>query len=340
MPTLGFVHEPRTTLAAARAVDAALLARAPAQGHGWLHVAAIEGDVVSLGRHHPSPPPVDRCDVVVERRRTGGRVLAGGTGFLHVALVLPHRAALVADDPRALAPDQVLNRVVRGVLGALQQLGVEPSYPGRDVVTVGGRPVADLAFTVMESGATLIEVVLAWERDQSVLPHLLERVDPGGVVRATLLLPGDATSLAVACGHAPSAEELVTVLRRGYEQRLGVRMVDEALDVAALPPAPVSSARPPFAELDRRATAATMLGAMEVRLRLGVDGRLAEVRLLGDLLDAEGTVERLEQAFVGLLPTPQAIDAAIANVLEPPDAFLLGVHPLVVLRDAVLRAAA
>jgi lipoate-protein ligase A len=340
MPTLGFVHEPHTTLAAARAVDAALLARAPGQGHGWLHVAAVEGDVVSLGRHHPSPPPVAGGDVVVERRRTGGRVLAAGTGFLHIALVLPHRAALTDDDPRALAPEQVLNRVVRGVLGALQQLGVEPHYPGRDVVTVGGRPVADLAFTVVESGATLVEVVLAWERDQSVLPHLLERADPTGVVRAAMVLPGDVTSLAVACGHPPSAEELVTVLRRGYEQRLGVRLVDEVLEVGALPSAPLPASRPVPTDLDRHATATTMLGAMEVRLRLGADGRLAEVRLLGDLLDAEGTVEQLEAAFAGLRPEAKAIDAAIAGVLEPPDAFLLGVHPLVVLRDAVLRAAA
>src|SRR5262249_54447321 len=159
------------------------------------------------------------------------------------------------------------------------QLGVEPHYPGRDVVTVGRRPVADLAFTVVESGATLIEVVLSWERDQSVLPHLLERVDPAGVVRATMLLPGDATSLGVACGHAPSADEMVTVLRRGYEQRMGARLVDETVDVAVLPPAPVIASRAPSAELDRHATASTMLGAMEVRLRLDADGRLAEVRL-------------------------------------------------------------
>jgi len=340
MATLALVLEPRTTLAAARAVDAALLARAPAHGHGWLHVAVVEGDVVSLGRHHPSPPAAGGGEVVVERRWTGGRVLAAGGGFLHAALVLPHRAALVGDDPKALAPEQVLNRVVRGVLGALQQLGLEPHYPGRDVVTVGGRPVADLAFTVLESGATLVDVVLAWERDQSVLPHLLERADPGGVVRAAMLLPGDATSLAVACGHAPSLDELVTVLRRGYEQRLGVRIVEEGLDALVLPPSPPPAFRSVSAALDRQATATTMLGAMAVRLALGADGRLAEVRITGDLLAAEGTVERLEDAFAGLTPTAPAIDAAIAGVLERPGAFLLGVHPLAVLRDAVMRAAA
>jgi len=338
MPTLGLLHEPRTTLAAARAVDAALLALAPGRSQGWLHVAAVDGDVVSLGRHHPSPPPVAGSGVVVERRQTGGRVVAHGAGFLHVALVLPHRAALVGSDPRALAPEQVLNRLVRGVLGALQQLGVEPHYPGRDVVTVGAKPVAELAFTVTAAGAALVDVVVSWERDQSALPQLLERADPGGVVRAAMLLPGDATSLAVACGHAPSTEELVTVIRRGYEQRLGVRIVEEALpDVGAAsqPPGP----RPATAVLDRRATATTMLGALDVRLRLGGDGRIAEARLTGDVLASEGVIERLEDALAGAAPTPQAVDAAIAGVLEPPQAFVLGVHPLAVLRDLVLRAA-
>lgn len=339
MPTLAFLHEPRTTLAAARAVDAALLASVPEGTHGWLHVAAVEGDVVSLGSHHPSPPTAAGVDVVVERRRTGGRVLAHGTGFLHVALVLPHRAALAGNDAKAIAPEQVLNRVVRGVLGALQQLGVDPHYPGRDVVTVGGRPVADLAFTVAESGATLIDVVLAWERDQSALPHFLDRADPNGVVRATMLLPGEATSLALACGHAPTFDELVTVLRRGYEQRLGVRIVAQEPGRLALPDVEPMAEPPPALDLDRHATATTMLGAMEVRLRLD-GGRIAAARITGDLLASEGTVARLEAALVGLQPAPQAIDAAIANVLEPPEAFILGVHPLAVLRDVVLRAAA
>jgi len=339
MPTLGLLHEPRTTLAAARAVDAALLALAPARGQGWQYVAAVDGDAVSLGRHHPSPPPVAGADVVVERRLTGGRVVAHGAGFLHVALVLPHRAALVGTDPRALAPEQVLNRLVRGLLGALQQLGVEPHYPGRDVVTLGRKPVADLAFTVVANGAALVDVVVSWERDQSALPHLLERVDPTGVVRAAMLLPGDATSLAVACGHAPSADELVTVIRRGYEQRLGVRVVEETLpDVGAM--TPPSGPRPPSAELDRHATATTMLGALDVRLRLALDGRIAEARLTGDVLAADGVIERLEDALAGAAPTAQAVDAAIAAAIEPPEAFILGVHPLAVLRDVVLRAAA
>jgi hypothetical protein len=115
--------------------------------------------------------------------------------------------------------------------------------------------------------------------------------------------------------------------------------VEEAIPDLAVP-AGTSGPRPPTSELDRHVTATTMLGAMDVRLRLAADGRIAEARITGDVLGSEGVIERLEDALAGAPPTAQAVDAAIAGTLEPPGAFLLGVHPLAALRDVVLRAAA
>jgi hypothetical protein len=43
-----------------------------------------------------------------------------GDGFVGLSLVLPHRSALAAADPLALAPEQVMNRCVRGVLRACE----------------------------------------------------------------------------------------------------------------------------------------------------------------------------------------------------------------------------
>ena len=185
MPTLGIIVEASTTTAASREADRALMAIAVERGWGSLRVSRVAGDVLALGRYHLAPAGAP--DMILDRRLSGGRAAASGTGFVTVAMALPHRSALVSDDPRALAPEQVLNRAVRGLLGALEAAGVAAIYPGRDVVTVARRPLAVVGFEIDGTGATLIEAVLALERDQSLLPHLLDRADPAGVVGLSLI---------------------------------------------------------------------------------------------------------------------------------------------------------
>ena len=108
MPTLGLLVEPLTTPSASRAADRVLLARALARGHGTLRVSRVADDVLALGRWHLAP--AGGSAVALHRRLTSGRAAATGAGFVQVSLALPHRSALVADDPLALAPEQVLNR--------------------------------------------------------------------------------------------------------------------------------------------------------------------------------------------------------------------------------------
>src|SRR2546426_2361051 len=145
-----------------------------------------------------------------------------GEGFVGLSLVLPHRAALVASDPFALAPEQVMNRYVRGILEACELSGTAALYPGRDVITVQRRILALVSFEVEASGALLFEAVIASGRDFSVLPALLDRADPGGVVKAGMLTGEDTTSLASLLGRALDAAEVADRLRRGYERRPGL----------------------------------------------------------------------------------------------------------------------
>src|SRR5262249_43943175 len=144
MPTLALILEPSTTPSASRSIDRALLARATVEGRGTLRVSRFAGDVLGLGRWHLAPRGAP--GVELHRRLSGGRATATGAGFVHVSLTLPHRSALVSGDPLALAPEQVLNRAVRGVLGGLEAGGLPALYPGRDLLTVAGRPLAVLGF--------------------------------------------------------------------------------------------------------------------------------------------------------------------------------------------------
>jgi len=205
MPVLDLIVEPSTTPAASRFTDAALLARAVARGRGALRVSRLAGTVLALGRYHLAP--VGGGEVTLHRRLSGGRAWAAGEGFVQVSLTLPHRSALVSDDPLALAPEQLLNRAVRGLLGGLEAAGVSALYPGRDTVTVARRTIGLLGLEIDGQGATLIEACLGIERDQGTLPHLLDAVDPDGAVGAQMVTRDDATSLARELGGHPSLKQ-------------------------------------------------------------------------------------------------------------------------------------
>src|SRR4029079_16786911 len=117
------------------------LAKASRPRPGVLRIYTFPGDVLAAGRWHLTPPTAADAGEAFVRRLTGGRALALGEGYLGISLLLPHRSALFAEDPLALAPFQIANRYVRGLLRALKQLGLPAFYPGRDLVTVNRRPI-------------------------------------------------------------------------------------------------------------------------------------------------------------------------------------------------------
>src|SRR5262245_28004419 len=339
MPTLGLIVQASTTTAASREADRALMGIAAARGWGSLRVSCVAEDVLALGRYHLAPAGAP--DVILDRRLTGGRAAASGAGFVTLTMALPHRSALISDDPLALAPEQVLNRAVRGLLGALEAAGVAAIYPGRDVITAARRPIAVVGFEIDGTGATLIEAVLAFERDQSLLPRLLDRADPAGVVGAGMVLPGDVTSVAQELGRVPGFDEVVAWLRHGYETRLGIHFVDEDAprEVRCDVDRTVRS-RAPRPDLDRHGVTATMLGRLEAHCALAADGTLAEVMLAGDFLAPSPTIDRLEGALRGCRPDVEALEESIDGVVRPPDDFILGVGPLRTVAETIARAAA
>src|SRR5690348_13847032 len=172
-PAIDVIVQEGLSPAESLAADAAVLAEVLAstdRARGVLRIHTLAGDVVSLGRFHlaPARPSADPT-VAITRRRSGGRVVAAGEGFVGVTLLLPHRSALVGSDAEALGPTQVLNRCVRGLLGACEAVGVPALYPGRDLVTVERRMLGMVSFSVEPGGGLVFEAVLASSRDASVL---------------------------------------------------------------------------------------------------------------------------------------------------------------------------
>jgi hypothetical protein len=267
----------------------------------------------------------DGADAAVHRRLSGGRSVVGGDGFVGLSLALPHRSALESAEPCALRAEQAMNRAVRGILGGLELLGVDAHYPGRDLVTAGGKPIGWLSLAVEDDGAALFEAGISLARDLAVLPRLADRVDPNGVVPVTMWLPDDVTSVTRVCGGTPpSFAAAASALLEGFQRRLNVEVVRDAdLDLSAGTP----DARVEFdipARLDRHGERATMLGVLHAHCRFDRDGSLAEVRLAGDVIAPAATLAAIERTLSGLPAARAPIVARVAPMLDGGEHFLLG----------------
>jgi lipoate-protein ligase A len=318
----------------------------PGRWPAALRVYEVAGSLVSIGRWQLAPA-AGSGDALV-RRHSGGRAAAFGSGFVGVTLVLPRRGALLEPEA-ALRPEQVMNRYVRGILRALEGEGVAAIYPGRDTITAGRRPLGVVSFAETHAGALLVEALLAASGDPSTLPRLLDRADPGGVVRTTMLTPADATSIAAERGAAPTLAQVADWMARGYAERLGVAPVarslgaDERARVGTLAltfrDAAWLRARTPRSDLDRRATTTTMLGGLDVHLA-AADGRIRDACISGELLAADGTIPALEAGLRGCAAERGAVGQAVALVLAAPPHFILGIGAADTLVDTVMRALA
>src|SRR5438876_1225302 len=98
MYTLDFIVQRHLELSTNLATDAHFLhvvGRPSRPRVGVLRVYDCPGDVLSIGRYHLAPSAASPSTTTqLFRRRSGGRAIPFGEGFVGVALVLPHRAAL------------------------------------------------------------------------------------------------------------------------------------------------------------------------------------------------------------------------------------------------------
>jgi len=349
MDTVDLIVQPRLTPRESLAADGHLLTEVARGGRAALRLYELSGEVLSLGRYHLAPEPV-RDGVQLWRRRSGGRAVPAGEGFVGLSLVLPHRSALVAAEPLALEPAQVLNRAVRGLLEACQLAGAAAFYPGRDLITVERRILGLVSFDVDETGACLVEAIVAGGRDFSLLPALLDVADPRGVVTGGLLTPDDATCLARETGREVALDALAEWLREGYRRRLGLRCEPRAFTagenalIAAAAARDFADERWLFgrrvrADLDRRVSVAGQLGVLDVHFAVD-GGRIRDVCLAGDFIANAPAIERLERELRGCRAERDAIAAVVDAVFAAPGSFILGVGPASTITETLVRGLA
>jgi len=313
---------------------------------GVLRVYEFPGEVLAAGRWHLMPAGAADAGETFVRRLTGGRALALGEGYVGISLLLPHRSALFAEDRFALAPFQVANRYVRGLVRALKSLGLSAFYPGRDLVTVNRRPIAALAFETDEQGRLLFEVILAVERPLGAVAKLLDRRDVGGVIKADMLALEAGTSLRAEIGESLSVADLGALLRDSFAVQYGVRIEEVPLSpleeqaVAALALREGrgwTTARQPRGDLPLAGSSGIQTGVLEAHFALEQGRFIKEVMLAGDFIANSPAIAALEYRL-RLCPAEwTAIGRVVDAVFADPSNYLLGVGRVRTVADTIVK---
>jgi len=282
---------------------------------------------VSAGRFHRIADGTER----IQRRLSGGRMVGLGPGSLAMTLVAPSVAWLDPKVPR-LKPEQVLNRALRPLLAVLRGLGLDAFYPGRDVVTVGGRPIAYAAFTTLPDGVVLVEMYLGLSESFQTTPSLVERWDPDGVAAIAPDLFADAVCLSDFT-ELPDDARLSDTITEACRQEF-------ASQIAAAAPgrepgmragrhawSAFQGERGPIAPAAASAAGMTMLGVTEVDARI-LEGRFHSVNICGDLVAPFRTLAEISSGLENQPTTASAIRRTFVAVLGRPGHFVLGAPEL------------
>lgn len=349
LTSLAFVSQRDVAPAIGVATDRYLLGtlgRSARPRPGVLRVYSLPGDVLAAGRWHLAPPTAAEAGAAFVRRLTGGRALALGEGYLGMSLLLPHRSALFAADPLALAPFQIANRYVRGLLRALKALGLAVFYPGRDLVTVNRRPIAAISFETDEEGRLVFEAIVAVERPLGTVAQLLDRWDVGGVIKADLLALESGTCLREELGESLSFDELALLIADAVAQQYGV--VLEHTPLAPLEEQAVAA----LAQRESRAwinervlrrdlplcgSSGIQTGVLEARFALEQQRFLKEIQFAGDFIANSPAIAELEYRL-RLCPAEwTAITRVVDAVFADPANYLLGVGRLRAVADTIIK---
>lgn len=314
-----------------------------ARDGGVMRVYGFAGELLSLGRFHAVPAELAPRALRVYRRHSGGRNIPFGDGFAGLSIVLPHRSALVSQEPLALAPHQVLNRCVRGILEGLKSVGIPAFYPGRDWITVDRRVIGMVSFDVAADGGMVFEALIALSRDFN-LQH-----GAWNEVRAAPLAAADVTSVKMQLGIDLTVSDIAEVLARGYAQQFGMSFETIDLETSPLRDGVTELARDLFErqawlstrvispDLQHHASTDVMLGVLEAYARADA-GLVRDVLLSGDIIANSPAIIDLERRLRGCRADHVSIDTVVTETLCAPENFILGIPNPETITSTILRA--
>jgi lipoate-protein ligase A len=287
---------------------------------------------LALGRYHLYSGPSETGAMSAVRRLTGGRAVGAGPGWIWIAVVARDVNALAPAEPRAIGPEQVINRQVRGLLAALRAMGIDCSYPGRDAITSKRREIAMCSFECDRKDAMLFEAALAVESGMIEFVRDLDRADDAREVTCPPFDFDSATTVARELGRAPGFDEIARAIAAAYAELAG------GVNLRALSAGEHAAAshrgaelercgwlrREPAPTFNRTARIASQLGSIQAHLEVRPAGTIARAMLSGEFIANSAGVAELERALEDRPLEPGAIESAIADTFAHGRNFILG----------------
>ena len=343
---LRFFCQDQISSSLSRATDQFFLQNVAETQTAVLRVYTQPGDRVVLGRYHGVGTLFATDQVAVARRLSGGRVVPSGDGFVHFSLIVPHRSAPFSDEPYHLAPFQVLNRHVRGLLHGFKTAGIDIFYPGRDLLTVQQQPLGWISFTVEDTGAVLCEGGVSVQRDFSLLPYLLDRVDPHGTIPSQFFMHDQVTCITRLTGTAPTFPQMAHLIRRGYAEQPDFACIDKDLghteseqidSMAAASSDGGLYSWPLQSGLTFHATTPISLGNLDVRFTVTPEQTLKNIQLSGDFLAPPATIMLLQHRLRGCPLEYTALWEVAERTFLQPQHYILGLRHMRIVPDTILK---
>jgi lipoate-protein ligase A len=346
---LRFFCQEQISPSVSRATDQFFLQAVGNTQTAMLRVYSQPGDQVVLGRYHGLGTLAETDQVTVARRLSGGRVVPSGDGFVQFSLILPHRSAPFSDEPYHFAPFQVLNRHVRGLLHGLKTAGIDVFYPGRDLLTVQQHPLGWISFSVEDNGAVLCEGGVSVQHDFSLLPYLLDRIDPNGTISSQFFMPDQVTSIERLTGTAATFPHIARLIRNGYAEQPDFACIDEDLSqtereqinrLAADSSDAWLHSWPLRSDLAFHATTAIALGNLDIRFSVAPEQTpqtIKDIQLSGDFLAPPATIMLLQNSLRGCPLEYTALWEVVEQTFLQPQHFILGLRHMRIIPDTILK---
>ena len=239
---------------------------------------------------------------------------------------------------------------MRGVLHGLKTNSVEAFYPGRDFLTIHRLPIGWISFVTEDNGALLCEGGLFVQRDMSLLPHLLDRVDPHGALPCQLFMPDQIANLEKTRGKTVPISQVTDLLRRGFAQQFGqfgLELNDQNLSATEQKAIEsLTQEKSAARRLEERSvrsdlscfvTTATPLGQLQIRFSVTPENAIVEVQFSGDCIANPAGISALEYNLQKCPLEKESLWKVIDRTFLQPEHYLLGVGTLETLPDVILK---
>jgi lipoate---protein ligase len=258
-----------------------------------------------------------RTGTAFNRRPTGGGAIVMGGDQLGVAVVGRVRAAE--------RPKDTMERLSRGILRGLEEVGIHATFRGKNDLEVGGRKIAGLGLYLDDHGAMLFHASVLADLDVGFMLAVLNvpaaKLGDKGIAAVNERI----TTVARETGKPWDGASLREVIATGFEKEHGVLLAAGAPDAseraiaADLAAAKYRDDAWRFQRSPRASTRGTSLvktAAGLVRVHVALERHtIQSVLFTGDFNTLPQELVRLEAALKWSVFDPDAIRAAVAREL-------------------------